>query len=1435
VAELVQISTPRISTPVKFGATGVVLGGLAAIGYQFRRDSQVLLILLLGIICVVLLLLAYRWFLARREAARSLSMGEELKAGGRRKPREINSPQALAKIADLQGKFEEGVEKFRSAGKNLYSLPWYLLVGEPGSGKTEAVRHCNVGFPPGLQEEQQGVGGTVNMNWWFTNYAVILDTAGRLVFDGIEAGSTAEWREFLKLLHRARPNCPVNGLLLVIPADSLIVDTADQIEAKAGKIAQQLDTIQRILGVRFPVFVVVTKSDRINGFREFFDSMDDPRLQHQIMGWSNPNPLDAAFDPEEVEQHLEDVARRLGRRRLGLLLDPVHTDDPDGRRLDQVDALYAFPESLTIIGPRLRRYLERIFSVGEWSPKPLFLRGIYFTSSMREGSALDKDLADLLGVPVESLPEGRVWEQDRAYFLRDLFMTKVFREKGLVTRAGNTKQVTTRRKVAVLGSGFAAVIVLCALTVVGSRTLDRNVGTQARYWANLHDSYSAAAPAGASNNLSLLSVTPGTPMPTFAYRGGALVGFGDAKRPVRQVLADAQSQVDAPVQVPAAFFWTKLGPSFQQRERLDAYRLVFESSVLRPLIDGAREKLQTAPPLDGTDVTGAARTAGALEQLLQLEGAHANSASPAAAAAAATAGGNTPPLMLSPLFRYLLDDTQYADYTKDEASLQETYHWLFPSASQWQFQVVDAGSNASADAIKHGVDKLSDYWNVQFGDDDTAQRVTVKLLQSLRKFRDADTTLAREFGNGGGAMESAQRLNSWTDLLAQINASTQSADVSVKQINEAPSQAPIQAWSDRASLVALYRDDRVAAARNVGIQLRAVRAACPSAPTGALADAVSRLSAESNQLSSMGDPSAANASLQTELASLDAMYFKPAPPSATPRYDLIDQAYNGVGKLIQELGRAPALEGDGLAKLESGAAQVVDARKAASACGGELPPDAAPQRATCQAVAQQLGVASRVNRVMQDAVQFQSVAELGGMMRAAAGHEGAFTPPSLPMTAAANADDVQVYRPSTAQRLLAAWATLRPGSGAAGTASDAFAPQDQLVMGYAAAYVRYWDDALGAARDVQPVEWSKLAAALPTDDAALALQSTARAVEGALQPIDLATVPPETATEITQTRQRAAAAGTITADQRSAMGDLQHRWAALAGMAAPDARTALTTAGPDATARDYLVQTPAAGPYESYWQAVARAALLSLAKEPGSVADDRRERLLSGFSRFPLAPPANGVAALTPDELKQASTDLQASTSAGPADPAEFASITDPELASAYRKIKNGDASEVAAAGSGEKLKQMQALAAMLTDPDQPRCKVSTVNQAGQTAAARRAGLNLAAAGLNVTFYEETNKILNPLSSPAPAVATDKPTNVSYPLASDDAAVAQFDSGASARLAGPYPCVRALYDPAAQRAADDGSKWLVPLRIEKSGAVVFVLFTLDRPLPQLPR
>ena len=65
----------------------------------------------------------------------------------------------------------------------LYRLPWYAIIGPPACGKTTVLRNSGLRFPdvPGMGQriKVKGIGGTRNCDWFLTNRAVILDTAGR--------------------------------------------------------------------------------------------------------------------------------------------------------------------------------------------------------------------------------------------------------------------------------------------------------------------------------------------------------------------------------------------------------------------------------------------------------------------------------------------------------------------------------------------------------------------------------------------------------------------------------------------------------------------------------------------------------------------------------------------------------------------------------------------------------------------------------------------------------------------------------------------------------------------------------------------------------------------------------------------------------------------------------------------------------------------------------------------------------------------------------------------------------------------------------------------------------------------------------------------------------------------------------------------------------
>ncbi|RYY95700.1 MAG: type VI secretion system membrane subunit TssM, partial [Comamonadaceae bacterium] len=94
-----------------------------------------------------------------------------------------------------------------SGGSYLYDLPWYVFIGAPGAGKTTALVNSGLSFPladkfgPGAI---RGVGGTRNCDWWFTDEAVLIDTAGRYTTqDSHQTEDKNAWEGFLGLLKKS--------------------------------------------------------------------------------------------------------------------------------------------------------------------------------------------------------------------------------------------------------------------------------------------------------------------------------------------------------------------------------------------------------------------------------------------------------------------------------------------------------------------------------------------------------------------------------------------------------------------------------------------------------------------------------------------------------------------------------------------------------------------------------------------------------------------------------------------------------------------------------------------------------------------------------------------------------------------------------------------------------------------------------------------------------------------------------------------------------------------------------------------------------------------------------------------------------------------------------------------------------------------------------
>ncbi len=410
-----------------------------------------------GVICLVVFLLS-RVF-GRGARSRTQRMAAELARDDQAGPTSVD---VRASIKANNEKFFTAIRDMRkNLGISVYDLPWYIVIGDSGCGKTRLVNNGGLTFSTGKPEGYQL--GTLNYNWWFTEDAVFVDMAGRLC-NPQEDADHKEWQAFLDTISRGRKGFPINGAIVCVSAEHLLQDSPEKHEADANTALERLREMQTKLGVTFATYLVITKCDKILGFMQFFDRAErDITVKNQIFGWSKPGPFNELYDPERFQLSFEELYGRLNDLRLRRLHDEVSEVD--------LGLAYSFPEEFRELRDPLHTYVRTLFPhiKNPRAVKNLIFRGIYFTSATQEGEVILKHITERLGAEVASqFPTlDTLYPEKRPLFVKEIFFRKVFPEHGLVFR--NEDDVIRNRKLArLLKFGSAGLAVLLILIVVWS-------------------------------------------------------------------------------------------------------------------------------------------------------------------------------------------------------------------------------------------------------------------------------------------------------------------------------------------------------------------------------------------------------------------------------------------------------------------------------------------------------------------------------------------------------------------------------------------------------------------------------------------------------------------------------------------------------------------------------------------------------------------------------------------------------------------------------------------------------------------------------------------------------------------------------------------------------------------------------------------------------
>lgn len=319
--------------------------------------------------------------------------------------------------------------KSRQGSVSLYQLPWYIIIGPPGSGKTTALVNSGLEFPLAQSHGKEalgGIGGTRNCDWWFTNDAVLIDTAGRYTTqDSHRVYDNNAWKAFLGLLKRYRRRRPINGVLIAISLQDLMVQTAEQRAHQAKTLRTRINELQQQLGVRFPIYLTFTKCDLVAGFTEFFDNLSQAERE-QVWGMSFPEEVEVGSGSavEDFSREFGLLIERLNQR----VLWRVHNE----RQVEKRALLQGFPARMESLSAVLCDFVKQMFSASRYDTVPM-VRGVYFTSGTQEGSPIDRMMASVSAdFGLERDVGQRFHGAGKSFFLHRLLKDVVFPEAELV-------------------------------------------------------------------------------------------------------------------------------------------------------------------------------------------------------------------------------------------------------------------------------------------------------------------------------------------------------------------------------------------------------------------------------------------------------------------------------------------------------------------------------------------------------------------------------------------------------------------------------------------------------------------------------------------------------------------------------------------------------------------------------------------------------------------------------------------------------------------------------------------------------------------------------------------------------------------------------------------------------------------------------------------
>ncbi|MGL4922845.1 MAG: type VI secretion system membrane subunit TssM, partial [Aeromonas veronii] len=323
----------------------------------------------------------------------------------------------------------------------LYAMPWYLVLGQTGSGKSSLVHRANPAnkLNPRLNSALREVSQDQLVDCWLGEQAVMLDPAGVLLSQ-VKAGDEQAykherlWFHLLGWLNEHRHRQPLNGLVLTVDLGWLSDASVAERKAYAQLMRARLQDVLTTMNTQLPLYIIFTKLDRLRGFNVIYQQMDK-EAREAVMGvtFSLDHSQSKSWQ-KELSRFWEQWVNNLNRNLPEMMQAQLDAT--------QRHALFSFVRQLAGLKEYVVTLLDETLAIE--AHKPLLVRGVYISSVYQQGEVFDSFAKAIsrryqLSEPAHPALNG----ESSAYFVQRLFSTIIFPEACL---AGENRQYILYRR-----------------------------------------------------------------------------------------------------------------------------------------------------------------------------------------------------------------------------------------------------------------------------------------------------------------------------------------------------------------------------------------------------------------------------------------------------------------------------------------------------------------------------------------------------------------------------------------------------------------------------------------------------------------------------------------------------------------------------------------------------------------------------------------------------------------------------------------------------------------------------------------------------------------------------------------------------------------------------------------------------------------------------